>query len=91
MPMNEESEMHWNRTSNMRPKFIISNIDFMTDVGLVPEMSATASLNTNPNWLNNMPKNELVLNVCKLITDLVIKADRKINDNKKNWRKRWAM
>jgi hypothetical protein len=32
-------------------------------------------------------KNELVLNVSKLIANLVIKADRKINDNKKNLEK----
>ncbi len=66
----------------MRPKFIVSNIDFTKDVGHVSEMSAAASLNTNANRFNNMPKNELVLNVSKLITDLVIKVDRKINDNK---------
>jgi hypothetical protein len=54
-------------------------------------MSATASLNTNANWFNNMPKNVLVLNVSKLIPNLVIKADRWINGNKKNWRKKWAI
>ena len=45
-------------------------------------MSSAASLNTNANRFNNMPKYELALNVRKLITDLVIKADKKINDNK---------
>ncbi len=46
-------------------------------------MSAAESLNTNTNGFNNMPNNELVLNVSKLITGLVTKVDRKINDNKK--------
>jgi hypothetical protein len=75
----------------MRPTFFISNIDFMKDGGRVPAMSAAEPLNTNANQFNNMPKNELVLNVSKLITNLVIKVDRKINDNKKNWRKKWAV
>jgi hypothetical protein len=75
----EESETCSNRTSNTRPKFVISNIDFTKDGGRVPEMSATASLNsTHANRFINMPKNDLVLNVSKLITNLVIKADRKI-------------
>jgi hypothetical protein len=78
----EESVMHWNRTSNMRLKFFISNIDFTKDGGCVPEMSASESLNTNANRFNNIPKNELVLNVSKMITNLVIKTDRKMNDNK---------
>jgi hypothetical protein len=73
----EENEMQWNRASNMRPKFIISNINFTIDVGCIPEMSATASLNTNANRFNNMPKNELVLNVSKLITNLAIKVDKR--------------
>jgi hypothetical protein len=54
--LDEDSEMCWNRTSNMRPKFVISNVDFAKDGGRVPEMSSTASLNTNTNWFNNMPK-----------------------------------
>ncbi len=86
----EESETCWNRASNMRPTFFISNIDFTKNGGRVPAMSAAESLNTNANQFNNMPKNELVLNVGKLITNLVIKADRKMNDNKKIWRKKWA-
>jgi hypothetical protein len=77
----EESERCWTRTSNMRFKFFVSNIDFTKDGGRVPEMSSAASLNTNANRFNNMPKNELALNVTKLITNLVIKADKKINDN----------
>jgi hypothetical protein len=55
----------------------------MKDGGRVSAISAAESLNTNANRFNNMPKNELLLNVSKLITDLVIKADRKINDKKK--------
>jgi hypothetical protein len=52
----EESEMLWNRTSNMRPKLFISNIDFTKDGKCVPEMSAAESLNTNANRFNNIPK-----------------------------------
>jgi hypothetical protein len=52
----EESERHWTRISNMRSKFFISNIDFTKDGGHVPEMSSAASLNTNANQFNNMPK-----------------------------------
>jgi hypothetical protein len=52
----EESETRWNKASNLRPKVIISNIYFAKDVGHVPEMSATASLNANAYRFNNMPK-----------------------------------
>jgi hypothetical protein len=75
----------------MRPTFFISNIDFTKDGGHAPAMSAAESLNTNANRFNNMPNNELVLNVRKFITDPVIKANRKINDNRKIWRKKWAI
>ncbi len=67
----------------MRSKHFILNIDFRKDGGCVPEMSPAASLNTNANRFNNTPKKELTLNVSKLITDLIIKADEEINDNKK--------
>ena len=67
----------------MRSKLFILNIEFRKDGGHVPEMSPAASLNTNANRFNNMPKKELALNVSKLITNLVIKADEEINDNKK--------
>ncbi len=86
--VDEESEMRWNRMSDTRSIFIISNIDFTEDGGCLPEKSHAASLSTNANRFNNMPKNELALNVSKLITNLVTKADKKINDNKKFWTKK---
>ncbi len=52
----EESERRWNRTSNMRSKFFISNMDFTKNGRREPEMSPAASLNTNANRFNNMPK-----------------------------------
>ncbi len=58
----EESERLWNRTSNMRSKNFISNIDFTKDGGREPEMSPAASLNINANRFNNMPKRMVALN-----------------------------
>jgi len=79
----EESEKHYKKTLDMRPTFFISNLDFSKDSGHGQDKSAGASLNTNGDRINNMPKNESVLNVSKLITELVTKADQKIYDNKK--------
>ena len=65
------------------PRFIISNIDFTKDGEPVTDKSQAGSLTTNATRFNNMPKEEVALNVSKLITNLVTKADKKINDNKK--------
>jgi hypothetical protein len=78
----EESEKHFKRTLDMRPTFFISNLEFSKEGGCGQDKSAGASLNTNGDRINNMPKNESVLNVSKLITELVTKADQKIYDNK---------
>jgi hypothetical protein len=40
-------------------------------------------LTTNTTGFNNIQKEELALNASKLITNLVTKADKKINDHKK--------
>jgi hypothetical protein len=63
-------------------QYIISNIDFMKDGEGVKDKSQAASLTKNAIRFNNMPKHDLVLNVGKLITNLVTKADKKLNDNK---------
>jgi hypothetical protein len=78
-----KSETNWARMLKGQPKFIISNIDFTKDSNPPTDKSKAASLTTNATDFNNIQKEELALNVSKLITDLVTKADKKINDHKK--------
>jgi hypothetical protein len=73
----EESEKCYKRTFDMRPIFFISNLDFSKEGGHWQAKSAGVSLNTYADRFNNMPKNELVWNVRKLITELVTKVDKK--------------
>ncbi len=72
----DESERHWARVLKGRPKFIISNIYLTKDSNPPTDKSKAVSLTTNATGFNNMQKEELALNVSKLITNLVTKADK---------------
>ena len=81
--INKETEDRWNRAEKHTEPFKITDHDFTkkTDVSNDPEN--TLDLNTNASRLENIDRDELMLNICDTLTDLIVQSNAKLTRAKK--------
>jgi len=81
--INKETEDRWNRAEKHTTPFKITDHDFTkkTDVSNDPEKNL--DLNTNASRLENIDHDELMLNICDTLTDLIVQSNAKLTRAKK--------